>query len=379
MDRLTHARARRSSSPASHTTNCSRSWLIRSSPVARPDGLHLSLSANFHPGREIRVPVVEELRMSQEFHHEPVMLREVLDFFQSLPPGVVLDATVGGGGHAAALLDAHADLRLIGLDQDERAVAAARERLARFGRRAVIRHARFDRLEEVLDEELVDESGLAGAFFDLGVSSTQLDDPERGFSFQNEGPLDMRMDKTTERQAADIVNGASEEELADLFFAHGEDRFSRRIARAIVAARPIVTTTRLAEVVADAIPPAARRRGHPARRVFQGLRVELNDELEILGPALDRAIERLTPGGRIVVLSYHSGEDRTTKERFALAESGGCTCPPLLPCVCGAVPWGRLLTRGARLPKKDELDSNPRASAARLRVLERLDATPRGQ
>lgn len=316
--------------------------------------------------------------MNQEFHHDPVMLSEVLAFLEPVPSGVVLDATVGGGGHAAALLAARADLRLIGLDQDERAVAAARHRLARFGPRAVIRHARFDRLDEVLDDVLGPDVALAAAFFDLGVSSAQLDDADRGFSFQHDGPLDMRMDETTDRRADDIVNGASEADLAALFFAHGEDRFARRIARAVVAARPIETTTRLAEVVANAIPPASRRRGHPARRVFQGLRVELNDELEILGPSLDRAIARLAPGGRIVVLSYHSGEDRTTKDRFALAASGACTCPPMLPCVCGAIPWGRLLTRGARMPSKDELGRNPRSSSARLRVLERLDAPVRG-
>lgn len=306
--------------------------------------------------------------MAREFEHEPVMVGEVLALFAPVPAGLVVDATVGGGGHAAALLGARPDLRLLGLDRDPAAVTAARRRLAPFGERVEVRHARFSALPD-----LVAQSGapVSGLLFDLGVSSPQLDVAARGFSFRGDAPLDMRMDPTAGPSAADLVNGAAVEELARLFAANGEGRLARRLARAVVAARPITTTGELADVVAAAVPAPARRRGHPARRVFQALRIAVNEELDELAAVLPVALDLLAPGGRLVVISYHSGEDRLVKAAFAEAERGGCTCPPGLPCVCGARPVHRLVFRGARKPSPGEVEWNHRAESARLRAVER--------
>ena len=299
------------------------------------------------------------------------MLSEVVALLAPVPPGLVLDATLGGAGHARALLDAAPQLSVIGLDQDPDAVEAARRTLQSYGPRATVVQARFDRLGQVLDG--VGIANISGALFDLGVSSPQLDRPERGFSYRGPGPLDMRMDPSGPLSAADVVNRWSERDLVSLLQANGEGRFARRIARAMVAARPIGDTAELADTVKQAIPAAARRTGgHPARRVFQAVRIAVNDELGILPGSLDAAIDRLAPGGRCVVLSYHSGEDRIVKDRFRHAATGGCVCPPGMPCVCGATPSVRLLTRGARRPSPDEVAANRRAESARLRVVERI-------
>ena len=310
--------------------------------------------------------------MSQaSFEHRPVMSDEVVAAMEPVPAGVVLDATVGGGGHATALLGAYPRLRVVGLDRDDDALAAASWRLSAFGERAVLRRARFDGLGQVLDDLGVEQ--LAGALFDLGVSSPQFDRPDRGFSYRSDAPLDMRMDRSETRTAADIVNTYDERTLARLFAENGEGRFASRIARAIAAARPLRTTGQLAEVVRSAIPaPARRTGGHPAKRVFQALRIEVNAELEVLPVALEAAIARLAPTGRLVVIAYHSGEDRIVKDRMLLAESGGCVCPPALPCACGAIRVGRRVHRGARKPSPAEVAENPRAESARLRVLEKL-------
>jgi 16S rRNA (cytosine1402-N4)-methyltransferase len=312
-------------------------------------------------------------RMSRKaFNHQPVMVDQVVALLADVPPGVMLDATVGGGGHAGVLLDAAPQLSLIGMDQDPDAVEAARQALARFGQRATVVRSRFDGFEAVLDRLGVER--LSGALFDLGVSSLQFDRPERGFSYRQPGPLDMRMDPSHPLTAADVVNGWSEAQLAALLREHGETRFARRIARAVVGARPLSTTDQLADVVRDAIPaPARRRGGHPARRVFQAVRVAVNDELAILPHTIDAVLARLMPKGRAVVLSYHSGEDRLVKERFSFAATGGCVCPPGLPCVCGAEPKVALLTRGARRPASDEIERNRRAESARLRAVEALE------
>lgn len=304
--------------------------------------------------------------MAQEFAHEPVMVDEVVALLAPVAPGLVVDATVGGGGHSAALLSARPDLRVLGLDRDPAAVAAAATRLGAFGDRAVVRHARF------ADLVAQAEGPVSGVLMDLGVSSPQLDVGERGFSYRRDAPLDMRMDPTGGRRAADLVNEAGVEELTALFRANGEGRLAGRIARAVVAARPIGTTRQLAEVVAGAVPAPARRRGHPARRVFQALRIAVNEELEELDAALPAALGLLVPGGRLVVIAYHSGEDRMVKAAFAHAASGGCTCPPGLPCVCGARAEYRLVFRGARKPTSEEVARNHRAESARLRAVERL-------
>ena len=309
--------------------------------------------------------------MSQEFEHQPVMASEIVEIFAPVPAGWVLDATLGGAGHAALLLDAHPHLNVLGLDQDADALVVARERLARFGDRVATAQVRFDLLADAM--EALDIDTLSGALFDLGVSSPQLDRPERGFSYRNEAPLDMRMDQSQPWTAADIVNGYEVVDLARVLRRYGDERFANRIARAIVDARPIESTTQLAEVVVSAIPAAARRvGGHPAKRTFQALRIELNRELEVLPTALDAAIEHTVEGGRIAVLSYHSGEDRIVKERMRSAETGGCECPPELPCVCGAVRTVRLVRGIPRRPSVAEQERNARSRSARLRVVERI-------
>lgn len=304
------------------------------------------------------------------FSHLPVMVDRVVEVLAPVPAGTYVDATVGGGGHAAAVLAAAPHLRLVGLDRDADAIAAAGERLAPFGDRARLVHARFDELASVVD------GPVSAVLFDLGVSSPQFDRPDRGFSYRADAPLDMRMDRRDPVTAADIVNTWGGDELARLLRTLGDERFANRIARAIVAARPVDTTARLAEVVADAVPAPARRRGHghPARRTFQALRIAVNRELEVLPVALDAALDLLAPGGRCAVLAYHSGEDRIVKERFREAATGGCTCPPGLPCTCGAEPRFRLLRRGAWMPAADEVAANRRAESARLRAVERLAA-----
>ncbi len=311
-----------------------------------------------------------------DFVHRPVLVDLVVELFAPVPPGVVVDATLGGGGHAEALLEAHPHLSILGLDQDPDAIAAATARLARFGDRVTVRRTRFDEIARVVSEVLpgLGHDGASGALFDLGVSSPQFDRPERGFSYRGEGPLDMRMDPSRPVSAADLVNGADEHELARLLRAYSDERYAGRIARAIVAHRPIATTDELAEIVRDAVPaPARRRGGHPARRTFQAIRIAVNDELAILPGTLDDAIEVLVPGGRCVAIAYHSGEDRIVKDRFRLAESGGWTGPSHLPTPPHIRPVVKLLRRSAWRPSESETAENPRAEAARLRAVEKLD------
>src|SRR5947199_1883021 len=300
------------------------------------------------------------------------MVDSVVDLFRPVPPGLIVDATVGGGGHARAVLETLPRHRLLGLDRDEEALAAAHVTLTGFGDRVVLRHARFDRLNDMVQE--TGAGPVTGVLFDLGVSSPQVDQPERGFSYRQDAPLDMRMDRSQPITAADVVNGYSAEDLARVLREFGDERFALRIARAIAAARPVESTGQLVDIIRSAIPaPARRRGGHPAKRTFQALRIEVNDELGLLGPALDQAIEVLAPGGRCAVLAYHSGEDRIVKDRFRRAATGNCVCPPDLPCVCGARPTVRLLGRGARKPTAAEVASNRRAESARLRAVEKLD------
>jgi 16S rRNA (cytosine1402-N4)-methyltransferase len=310
------------------------------------------------------------------FAHRPVLVDLVVELFGPGPPGVVVDATLGGGGPAEALLDAHPHLSVLGLDQDPDAIAAASARLARFGDRVAVRRTRFDEIARVVAEVVPDlgHAGASGALFDLGVSSPQLDRPERGFSFRGHGPLDMRMDPSRPVSAADLVNGAPTGELVRLLRAYGDERHAVRIARAIVAHRPIATTDELAEIVRDAVPaPARRRGGHPARRTFQAIRIAVNDELAILPGTLDDAIDVLVPGGRCVAIAYHSGEDRIVKDRFRHAAAGGWTGPSHLPTPPDVRPVVDLLRRGAWRPGPEEIAENPRAEAARLRAVEKLD------
>jgi 16S rRNA (cytosine1402-N4)-methyltransferase len=309
------------------------------------------------------------------FEHRPVMVDEVVDLLRPVPDGLIVDATVGAGGHAAAILTELPRVSVLGLDRDDDALAAAAANLAWFGGRVTLRRIRFDAVAATMEELGVDR--IAGALFDLGVSSPQFDRADRGFSYRFEGPLDMRMDRSQPRTAADIVNGDDEESLARILRGYGDERYARRIAKAVVAARPLHTTTELARVVRDAIPaPARRRGGHPARRTFQALRIAVNDELEALPVALDEVIERLLPRGRCAVISYHSGEDRIVKQRFRTAATGGCTCPAGLPCTCGATPVVRELRPLKRRAGAAERAANPRADSAVLRAVERLPERP---
>jgi len=311
------------------------------------------------------------------FSHLPVMLDEILAILEPVPAGILLDATLGGGGHASALLEARPDCRLLGIDRDIDAIDAAGQRLEPFGERVELVHAAFGDLGQVLDDALGSEP-LVGFLFDLGVSSPQLDRPDRGFSYRESGPLDMRMDRRQAMTADDVVNGYAESDLATVLRAHGDERYARRIAAVLVAARPVTDTRHLADLVREAIPaPARRRGGHPAKRTFQALRIEVNEELAQLPHALDLAVEHLATGGRGAVLAYHSGEDRIVKQRFDLAATGGCACPARLPCGCGALAIARTLGRGARLPTKVEQAGNRRAASARLRVLERIEPESR--
>lgn len=322
---------------------------------------------------------------TRTFRHVPVLRDEVVAAFAPVPPGWVVDGTLGGAGHATAILDAHPHLSVLGLDRDPLAVQVATERLARFGDRAHVVHTRFDRIADAMsllrrtrttadttEEEI--PTGLSGILLDLGVSSPQLDRGDRGFSYRNSGPLDMRMDPTTGRSASDVVNEADHGELVRILRRFGDERHADRIARAIIEARPVTTTAQLADIVRDAIPAAARRTGgHPATRTFQALRIEVNDELAQLEAVLGDALDLLVPGGRMAVITYHSGEDRIVARRFRDAAADDCVCPPGSgTCRCGGAPSVKLVPRKAITATEDEIAANPRARSARLRVAEQL-------
>jgi 16S rRNA (cytosine1402-N4)-methyltransferase len=305
------------------------------------------------------------------FQHEPVMLDEILEVFAPIHDGVLVDATLGGGGHAKAILDAHSDIRLVGIDRDPHALDAARTVLEPYRDRVDLCRSGFDEMAGQLDALHLEE--IAGVLFDLGVSSYQLDVGGRGFSYRNDGPLDMRMDPSDGLSAADIVNNSDEAELAHILRTFADERHARRIARAIVANRPLVGTRQLAEVVAEAMPAASRRSpGHPARRTFQALRIVVNRELDVLGPALDVAIDRLRPGGRGAILSYHSGEDRIVKRKLRSAAGLDRYRPVGLPASDDPPVAIALLHRRGRTATPAEVERNRRASSARLRSFERL-------
>lgn len=303
--------------------------------------------------------------------HIPVLLQEIITALRPHPGGVYLDATVGAGGHAAAILEhSSPDGQLFGFDQDQRALELAAQALSRFDQRVHLIHANFDRLAEIAQGQQIPP--VDGLLLDLGVSSMHLDQPERGFSFQADGPLDMRMDSTGGQTAADLVNYLPEEELANLIYRYGEERHSRRIARAIVKARPIHRTGELAQLVAKAAGYSRQEqiRIHPATRTFQALRIATNDELGALERVLPQAIARLKPGGRLAVISFHSLEDRIVKQFFR-QESQDCICPPEQPvCTCRHKATIDIITKRPIVPNLSEIDANPRARSAKLRVVE---------
>ncbi|CAM3186005.1 Ribosomal RNA small subunit methyltransferase H [Stackebrandtia soli] len=286
---------------------------------------------------------------------------------------IAVDATLGAGGHTEAFLESHPGLRVFGVDRDPDALELAGERLARFGDRFTPIHAVYDEIVDALAEHDVD--AIDGLLFDLGVSSMQLDVAERGFAYSKDAPLDMRMDQTTGATAEDVVNDYGERDLARILRVYGEERFASRIAKAIVTRRArqrITSSADLAELVRDAVPAAARRRGgNPAKRSFQALRIEVNAELDVLRRALPSALDILAPGGRVAVLSYHSLEDRIVKRE--LTDRATSSAPPGLPMdIPGTAPTMRLLTKGAQAPSEAEIAANPRAASAKLRAAEAI-------
>ena len=308
--------------------------------------------------------------------HRPVMEREVLEYLVCCPDGIYVDATLGDGGHAGAILSSLTPQgRLIGLDWDKEALKRAEKRLNEFKGQMILVHESYTNLEEVLLNLEID--GVDGILIDLGASTLQLMDSERGFSYHQEGDLDMRMDRRSSLTAKDIVNQYPEEQLATIFFRYGEERWSKKIATSIVRAReqhgPFEDSKALAEVVKGAIPARFRRQGgHPSRKVFQALRLAVNRELENISAFLPQALRVLTPGGRMVVIAYHSLEDRIVKN-FLREHSGQCSCPPNLPCVCGQKAELKSITGKALKPLPTEVENNPRARSARLRVAEKLN------
>lgn len=306
-----------------------------------------------------------------EFSHISVLLNECVQMLCIKPDGVYVDGTAGGAGHSARIASLLSTGRLIAVDKDPDAVQAATQRLSPYPCAQVVR-ADFSEIRQVLSELQI--NGMDGMLLDLGVSSYQLDTAQRGFSYRQDGPLDMRM-SAQGRSAKDIVNSALAADLARILWDYGEERFARRIANAIVAARqtaPITTTFELVDVIKSALPAAAMRDGHPARRTFQALRIAVNGELELLDGALTDAFALLHPGGRLCVITFHSLEDRIVKRNFA-ARCTGCTCPPEFPvCVCGKTPQARPITKKPVEASKHEVEQNPRSRSAKLRVIEKL-------
>ena len=310
-----------------------------------------------------------------EFSHRSVLLDECMQGLAIKPDGVYLDGTAGGGGHSSEIARRLSnDGLLIAIDQDETAVAVVTERLSSFGLRARVVRNNFCELKEVCREQGIEE--IDGLLLDLGVSSYQLDTPERGFSYQADAPLDMRMDKRKSLSAYEVVNTYSQEKLKKILFDYGEERYAPAIASAIVKQReqhPIETTAELSNLIKYAIPPAAREGGHhPAKRSFQAIRIEVNAELDVIEPAIRDAVSLLRRGGRIAIITFHSLEDRIVKQTFADLASG-CTCPRDFPvCVCGKKPLVKIVTKKPILPSRKELEENPRSRSAKLRVAEKL-------
>ncbi len=309
------------------------------------------------------------------FSHKSVLLDECMEGLAIRPDGIYIDGTAGGAGHSSAIAARLSERgRLIAIDQDEAAVQTATERLSAFGERATVVRSNFREIADVC--KMLGIGQINGLLLDLGVSSYQLDTAERGFSYQADAPLDMRMDHRNPLTAYEVVNGYSEDAIRRILFEYGEERFSSRIAAAISRAReqaPIETTGELVKIVKSAIPAAARDGGHhPAKRTFQALRIEVNAELDVIEPAIRSAVSLLAPGGRVAIITFHSLEDRIVKQTFADLASG-CTCPKDFPvCVCGKKPLVRVVSRKPILPSKEELEENPRSRSAKLRVAEKL-------
>lgn len=309
-----------------------------------------------------------------EFKHKSVLLDETIESLNIKPNGIYVDGTLGGGGHSYEIAKRLTDGgRLIGIDQDEDAIRAAKERLSEFADRVTIVRDNYCNMTKVLDELGI--SKVDGILLDIGVSSYQLDEAERGFTYKQDAPLDMRMDQRQEMTAKDIVNGYSEEDLYRIIRDYGEDKFAKNIAKHIVQARqikPVETTFELDEIIKAAIPMKFRATGgHPAKKTFQAIRIELNRELEVLDESIDAMTDLLNDNGRLCIITFHSLEDRIVKTRFRKNENP-CTCPPDFPvCVCGKKPKGKVITRKPIVPDEEELEENKRAKSSKLRVFER--------
>ena len=308
------------------------------------------------------------------FEHKSVLLHETVDSLNIRPDGIYVDGTLGGGGHASLVCSRLGENgRLIGIDQDADAIAAATERLKPYGGRVTIVRNNYENIDTVLAELGI--SGVDGIYLDLGVSSYQLDTAERGFTYREDAPLDMRMDQRNAETAADIVNGYSEMELYRIIRGYGGDRFAKNIAKHIVRARqekPLETTGELIEVIKAAIPAKVRATGgHPAKRTFQAIRIELNKELEVLEHSIDKMIGLLNPGGRLSIITFHSLEDRIVKNKFKENENP-CVCPPDFPvCMCGRKSRGKVVTRKPIVPTGQEIEENKRSKSSKLRVFEK--------
>lgn len=307
-----------------------------------------------------------------EFHHISVLLNECIDNLNITPDGIYVDGTMGGGGHSLEIAKRLTTGRLICIDQDPNAHEAAGKRLAEYKDRITFVRDNFGNIANILDSLGIEK--IDGMLLDIGVSSHQLDEAERGFSYQQDAPLDMRMNPDRPFSAYDVVNGYDEDELDRVISTYGEERWARRIAQFIVKereAKPIETTGELVDIIKKAVPKGARKDGpHPAKRTFQAIRIEVNGELEVLQRAIDDVAARLAVGGRLCIITFHSLEDRIVKEAFRKQENP-CICPPQFPvCVCGKKPLGRVITRKPILPSKEELEENPRSRSAKLRVLE---------
>jgi 16S rRNA (cytosine1402-N4)-methyltransferase len=310
-----------------------------------------------------------------EFHHVSVLLWECIENLNIKPDGIYVDGTMGGGGHSLEIAKKLTSGRLICIDQDQNAHAAAKERLKEHLDKITFVHDNFGNIDSVLDTLKIEN--IDGMLLDIGVSSHQLDEAERGFSYQQDAPLDMRMDTSKPFSAYEVVNEYTEDELNRVIFGYGEERWARRIAQFIVKERqdkPIETTAQLVEVIKKAVPKGARKDGpHPAKRTFQAIRIEVNGELDVLQRAIDNVAHRLNPGGRLCIITFHSLEDRIVKEAFRKQENP-CICPPQFPvCVCGRKQTGRVITRKPILPSEEELTVNPRSRSAKLRVLEGIE------
>lgn len=309
------------------------------------------------------------------FNHKSVLLQEVVDGLSVKPDGIYVDGTLGGAGHAGVVCSRlGAEGRFVGIDQDEDAITASKERLHEFGQKVTIVRSNYSDMVNVLQGLGIEKAD--GILLDLGVSSFQLDMGERGFSYRMDAPLDMRMDNRQELTAAVVVNEYTESELFHIIRDYGEDRFAKNIAKNIVLERqkePILTTGRLAGIVSYSIPMKIKKQGgHPAKRTFQAIRIEVNHELEVLERTLSDMIDLLNPGGRFCIITFHSLEDRIVKKAFRTAQNP-CTCPPDFPvCVCGNRPKGKIVTRKPVLPSKKEMEENPRSKSAKLRIFEHI-------